>query len=43
MLLILEFSDINLTKFLESHENNWKLDTENDGQLGLFDDYLSSG
>ena len=37
------FNYINLTKFLESHENNWKLDTENDGQLGLFDDYLSSG
>lgn len=37
------FNYIHLTKFLESPENQWKLDGENDGQLGLFDDYLETG
>ena len=37
------FNYIHLTKFLESPENHWKLESENDGQLGLFDDYLASG
>jgi hypothetical protein len=37
------FNYIHLTKFLESPENEWKLDTENDGQLGLFDEYLATG
>jgi hypothetical protein len=37
------FNYIHLTKFLESPENEWKLDTENNGQLGLFDDYLATG
>ena len=37
------FNYIHLTKFLESPENDWKLDGENDGQLGLFDDYLEAG
>lgn len=37
------FNYIHLTKFLESTENDWELDIENDGQLGLFDDYLATG
>ena len=37
------FNYIHLTKFLESPENDWKMDKENDGQLGLFDDYLATG
>jgi IS4 transposase len=37
------FNYIHLTKFLESPENEWKLNTENDGQIGLFDDYLGTG
>jgi hypothetical protein len=37
------FNYINLTKFLESPENDWELNTENTNQLGLFDDYLASG
>lgn len=37
------FNYIHLTKFLESPENHWKLDGENNGQLGLFDDYLATG
>jgi hypothetical protein len=37
------FNYIHLTKFLESPENDWKLDQANDGQLGLFDDYLATG
>jgi hypothetical protein len=37
------FNHIHLTKFLESPENEWKLDHKNDGQLGLFDDYLATG
>jgi hypothetical protein len=37
------FNYIHLTKFLESPENDWELDKENDGQLGLFDDYLATG
>ena len=37
------FNYIHLTKFLESPENEWKFDTENNGQLGLFDDYLATG
>jgi hypothetical protein len=37
------FNYIHLTKFLESPENDWELDRESDGQLGLFDDYLSTG
>lgn len=37
------FNYIHLTKFLESPENHWELDTQGDGQLGLFDDYLATG
>lgn len=37
------FNYIHLTKFLESPENDWKMDKENDGQLGLFDSYLATG
>ncbi|WP_235832071.1 hypothetical protein [Flavobacterium ranwuense] len=37
------FNYIHLTKFLESPENDWELDIENDGQLGLFDHYLANG
>lgn len=37
------FNYIHLTKFLESPEIEWELDRENDGQLGLFDDYLATG
>ncbi|SFF20556.1 Transposase DDE domain-containing protein [Flavobacterium xueshanense] len=37
------FNYIHLTKFLESTENDWELDIENDGQLGLSDDYLATG
>lgn len=37
------FNYIHLTKFLESPENDWELDRKSDGQLGLFDDYLSTG
>jgi hypothetical protein len=37
------FNYIHLTKFLESPENDWELDTQSDGQLGLFDDYLATG
>jgi hypothetical protein len=36
------FNYIHLTKFLESPENNWELDTKNDNQPGLFDEYLST-
>jgi hypothetical protein len=34
------FNYIHLTKFLES-QNEWKLDAENNNQLGIFDDYLA--
>uniref|UniRef100_UPI004048C1DD IS4 family transposase n=1 Tax=Flavobacterium sp. TaxID=239 RepID=UPI004048C1DD len=37
------FNYIHLVKFLESPEKNWELNTEKYGQLGLFDDYLSTG
>jgi IS4 transposase len=37
------FNYIHLTKFLESPENNWKLDNQNNWQLGLFDAYLATG
>lgn len=37
------FNYINLTKFFESPEKDWELEMENDGQLGLFDDYLATG
>jgi hypothetical protein len=37
------FNYIHLTKFLESPENDWKMDKKNDGQLGLFDSYLATG
>jgi hypothetical protein len=37
------FNYIHLTKFLESPENDWNMDKENDGQLGLFDSYLATG
>lgn len=37
------FNYIHLTKFLESPEKQWNLDGEDDGQLGLFDDYLATG
>ena len=37
------FNYIHLTKFLESPEKDWELDSKNDGQLGLFDDYLATG
>jgi hypothetical protein len=37
------FNYIHLTKFLESPEKDWELTTKNDGQLGLFDDYLATG
>ncbi len=37
------FNYIHVTKFLESPENQWGLDEENNGQLGLFDDYLATG
>lgn len=37
------FNYIHLTKFLESPENNWKLDNQNNRQLGLFDAYLATG
>ena len=37
------FNYIHLTKFLESPENDWKMDKENDGKLGLFDSYLATG
>lgn len=37
------FNYIHLTKFLESPENDWKMNKENDGQLGLFDSYLATG
>jgi hypothetical protein len=37
------FNYIHLTNFLESPENQWKLDRENNSQLGLFDDYLATG
>ena len=36
------FNYIHLTKFLESPEIDWKLERENDGQLGLFDVYLAT-
>ena len=36
------FNYIHLTKFLESPENDWNMDKENDGQLGLFDSYLAT-
>jgi Transposase DDE domain/Domain of unknown function (DUF4372) len=35
------FNYIHLTRFLESPENEWKMDTQNNGQLGLFDNYLA--
>jgi hypothetical protein len=35
------FNYIHLTKFFESPEIDWELHQENDGQLGLFDDYLA--
>jgi hypothetical protein len=37
------FNYIHLTKFLESPEKDWELTAKNDGQLGLFDDYLATG
>ena len=37
------FNYIHLTKFLESPEKQWKFDGDDDGQLGLFDDYLATG
>jgi IS4 transposase len=43
------FNYIHLTKFLESPENEWKLDPDNNNnnnnnnQLGIFDDYLATG
>jgi len=37
------FNYIHITKFLESPENDWELDTQSDGQLGLFDNYLATG
>lgn len=37
------FNYIHLTKFLESPEKDWELDSKSDGQLGLFDDYLATG
>ena len=37
------FNYIHLTKFLESPEKDWELNTKSDGQLGLFDDYLATG
>lgn len=37
------FNYIHLTKFLESHENEWVIDSENSKQLGLFDNYLATG
>ena len=37
------FNYIHLTKFLESHENEWEIDSENNQQLGLFDNYLATG
>jgi hypothetical protein len=37
------FNYIHLTKFFESPEKQWKLDGDDDGQLGLFDDYLATG
>ncbi|MBG6112255.1 hypothetical protein H4V97_002971 [Flavobacterium sp. CG_23.5] len=37
------FNYIHLTKFLESPEKQWKLDGDDDVQLGLFDDYLATG
>jgi hypothetical protein len=36
------FNYIHLTKFLESPEKSWELDTKNDNQLGLFEQYLST-
>lgn len=36
------FNYIHITKFLESPENDWKIDHGIKGQLGLFDTYLSS-
>ena len=33
------FNYIHLTRFLESPENEWKLNAENNNQLGLFDEY----
>ena len=37
------FNYIHLTKFLESPEKDWELNTQSYGQLGLFDDYLATG
>ena len=37
------FNYIHLTKSLESLEKDWELNTQNYGQLGLFDDYLATG
>lgn len=37
------FNYIHLTKFLESPEKGWELNTQSYGQLGLFDDYLATG
>ena len=35
------FNYIHLTKFFESPEIDWEINQENDGQLGLFDEYLA--
>ena len=37
------FNYIHLTKFLENHENELKIDDKNNNQLGLFDEYLAPG
>ena len=37
------FNYIHLTKFLESPDEDWELNTQSYGQLGLFDDYLATG
>jgi hypothetical protein len=37
------FNYIHLTKFLESPEKDWELDSKSVGQLGLFDNYLATG
>jgi hypothetical protein len=37
------FNYIHLTRFLESPEKDWELDPKNEGQLGLFDNYLATG
>ena len=35
------FNYIHLTKFLENHENELKIDDKNNNQLGLLDEYLA--